>query len=71
MSRYQQMTREELIGGLLDRDAFGLGDRPLEGESHYDVFPEIGPAWRAAHRRGLAGEVLGAAGFAHRKRGTR
>ena len=40
------------------RDDYQLGDRPLLGESHYDVFPEIGAAWKAQHRRGLAGEVL-------------
>jgi len=37
---------------------FGLCERDLTGESHYDVFPEITAAWREAHRRGLAGEVL-------------
>lgn len=37
---------------------YGLGDRDLQGESHYRVFPEIPPHWREAHRRGLAGEIL-------------
>lgn len=40
---------------------YNLGERPLRGLSHYEVFPEIGEAWKAAHRRGLAGEVLRAA----------
>ncbi len=37
---------------------YGLGNRDLRGISHYDVFPEIPEAWKEAHRRGLAGEVL-------------
>ncbi len=37
---------------------YGLGERRLEGESHYEVFPEIGETWKAVHRRGLAGEVI-------------
>lgn len=37
---------------------YGLGDRDLTGLSHYEVFPEISDAWKDAHRRGLAGEVL-------------
>jgi PAS domain S-box-containing protein len=40
------------------RADFGLGDRDLNGVSHYDVFPEIPEAWKEAHRRGLAGEVV-------------
>jgi len=37
---------------------YRLGDRNLIGVSHYEVFPEIGEAWRAVHRRALAGEVI-------------
>ena len=37
---------------------YGLGERDLIGESHYEIFPEIGEEWRETHRRGLAGEVL-------------
>ncbi|MBE0596366.1 MAG: PAS domain-containing protein, partial [Desulfuromonadales bacterium] len=40
-------------------DEFGLAGRELLGRSHYEIFPEIGENWRAAHRRGLAGEVVG------------
>ncbi len=37
---------------------YGLGERDLRGLSHYEVFPEIGEAWKAIHRRALAGEVV-------------
>jgi PAS domain S-box-containing protein len=39
------------------RDDYQLGSRELVGESHYDVFPEIGEPWRDIHRRCLAGAV--------------
>ncbi len=42
-------------------DDFGLGDRNIIGLSHYDVFPELPERWKEAHRRCLAGEVLGTA----------
>lgn len=42
------------------REDFGLEDRPLIGESHYVVFPEIEERWRAIHRRALAGEAASA-----------
>ena len=41
---------------------YGLGERDLRGQSHYGIFPEIGEAWKEAHRRGLAGEILRAEG---------
>ncbi|MDO3378005.1 PAS domain-containing hybrid sensor histidine kinase/response regulator [Geoalkalibacter halelectricus] len=40
------------------RSDYGLGNRDLEGLSHYEVFPEIGAAWKEAHRQGLAGETI-------------
>jgi len=40
------------------RSDYNLGERKLEGLSHYEVFPEIPERWREAHRRGLAGETL-------------
>ncbi len=39
-----------------------LSDYDLEsdilGQSHYAVFPDIPESWKAAHRRGLSGEVV-------------
>jgi PAS domain S-box-containing protein len=40
------------------RDDFDLDDRIIVGRSHYDVFPDLPERWRAAHARGLAGEVV-------------
>ena len=41
------------------RDDYRLGDQPLVGRHHYDVFPEIQtmPEWQAVHRRCLGGAV--------------
>ncbi|NKN33469.1 PAS domain S-box protein [Marichromatium bheemlicum] len=36
---------------------YGLGDRPLLGVSHYQIFPEIPARWRAIHQRCLTGQV--------------
>ena len=41
------------------REDFGLGDRDLTGRRHYDVFRTIPENIQAAHRRALAGEVVG------------
>jgi len=35
-----------------------LGERAIIGHSHYEIFPEIPERWKAAHREGLAGEVV-------------
>jgi two-component system cell cycle sensor histidine kinase/response regulator CckA len=41
------------------RQEYRLGDQPLEGRSHYEVFPEIPERWREVHRRVLAGSSEG------------
>ena len=35
-----------------------LGDRDIIGISHYEIFPEIGDEWKAAHKRAMEGEVI-------------
>ncbi|MGB9235528.1 MAG: PAS domain S-box protein [Terriglobales bacterium] len=49
--RYLSVSRRWLANHGLDRD--------LHGVSHYDVFPSVPERWKQAHRRGLAGEVVG------------
>ncbi len=53
------------------RDDYALGDRPLIGESHYDVFPELPEHWKESHVRAQAGETIQAeADRLERKDGT-
>ncbi|MDH5234893.1 MAG: PAS domain S-box protein, partial [Gemmatimonadota bacterium] len=37
---------------------YALTGDDVIGRSHYDVFPDLPDAWRAVHRRALAGEVI-------------
>lgn len=39
------------------RSNYNLAEN-IVGQLHYDVFPNMPERWRAAHRRGLAGEVV-------------
>jgi len=39
-------------------DDYRLGNSPIIGRSHYDVFPDIPERWKVVHQRGLAGEVV-------------
>ena len=39
------------------RQDYGLGDRPLGGVHHYDVFPEVPAHWKAVHQRCLGGRT--------------
>ncbi len=40
---------------------YGLAEREILGQSHYEIFPEIPESWKAVHRRALAGEIVAAA----------
>lgn len=44
------------------RSDYGLNDLELFGQSHYDILPELGPAWKSLHQRALAGEHLSSDG---------
>ena len=37
---------------------YGLVERDIIGQSHYEIFPEIPERWKEIQRRGLAGETL-------------
>lgn len=37
---------------------YHLENMDLAGKCHYDIFPEMPDEWRAAHRRGLNGEIV-------------
>jgi PAS domain S-box-containing protein len=37
---------------------YGVESSQVLGRSHYELFPDMPPQWRAMHRRGLEGETL-------------
>ena len=37
---------------------YGLAESDVIGRMHYDVFPEIGDAWKAVHQKALRGETV-------------
>lgn len=39
-------------------DDYNLHGAQIEGNRHYDLFPELPESWIKAHQRGLAGEVV-------------
>ncbi|MGH9496042.1 MAG: PAS domain S-box protein [Candidatus Sulfotelmatobacter sp.] len=49
--RYVQVSQRWLT-------VYGLDAETVNGASHYDIFPDLPEAWKEAHQRGLAGEVL-------------
>ncbi|MDB9495487.1 PAS domain S-box protein [Spirulina major CS-329] len=36
---------------------YGLSDRNIIGQCHYDIFPEIGEEWKAIHQQCLQGAI--------------
>lgn len=41
-------------------DDYRVAERDVVGRRHYEIFPDLPPAWIQAHQRALAGEVLSA-----------
>ena len=79
----QFVVQAPIAIALLDRDMryvlvndrwtvqFGKGHESISGLSHYELFPDLPEHWRAAHRKGLAGEIVKAdADFWIRNDGT-
>lgn len=40
------------------RELFGLHETEVNGRSHFDIFPNLGSAWKEAYERALKGESL-------------
>jgi len=46
-----------LVASQRWKEDYGLVGEPIIGQCHYDVFPEIGPDWKAIHNDCLKGAV--------------
>ena len=40
------------------RELFGLQDQDIIGRSHFEIFPTLGPDWKATYQRALDGEAI-------------
>ena len=67
---YQFIEQAPVSMAMFDRDMnclaysqrwltdYGRGHADLHGRNHYDIHPDLPEAWRAVHRRALAGETV-------------
>ncbi|RBP18250.1 PAS domain S-box-containing protein [Roseiarcus fermentans] len=65
MAMFDREMRYLAVSGRWLSD-YGLRQSPL-GRSHYDIFPEIGEAWKAIHAQCLAGATLRSEGEPFRR----
>jgi len=56
VAMFDQEMRYLVVSNRWQQD-YNLGDRPLIGHSHYDIFPETPQRWREVHQQCLAGAV--------------
>jgi PAS domain S-box-containing protein len=50
-------TMDYLVASRRWSEMYRLGEQPLAGRNHYDVFPDIPLRWKEIHQRCLAGTV--------------
>ncbi|HEY9884180.1 MAG TPA: PAS domain S-box protein, partial [Thermosynechococcaceae cyanobacterium] len=50
-------TMHYLLASRRWREDYGLSDRDIIGQSHYDLDPDLPPHWKAVHQRCLAGAI--------------